>query len=297
MATLHVIGGAGETPANPVVRKIGFADLKDALRKGIDDFWAMPTHVILLAVIYPVVGLVLARLTLGYDMMPILFPLAAGFALIGPFAAIGFYELSRRREEGLDTSWTQAFSVVRSSSADAIAALGLLLMVIFAVWLGIAQWLYQSLFGYGSPESVQQFLTDIFATREGWMLIVLGNAIGFLFALAVFAIGVVSFPLLLDRDVGAIAAMHTSFKVILANPVVMAVWGFIIAAALFIGALPFFVGLAVVMPVLGHATWHLYRKVVVPDHSPRPEIRHSDKRGRYAADFPVSLFPWARERK
>lgn len=296
MATLHVISGASEGSARPVVRKIGFADLRDAIAKGFDDFKAMPTHVILLAVIYPVAGLILARLTLGYDMMPVLFPLAAGFALIGPFAAIGFYELSRRREEGLDTSWPSAFEVVRSSSADAIAALGLLLVVLFVVWLGVAQWLYQSLFGYGAPESVQKFLSDIFTTREGWTLIVLGNAIGFLFAAAVFSIGVISFPLLLDRDVGAIVAMHTSVKAVLANPLVMAAWALFIAAALVIGALPFFAGLAVVMPILGHASWHLYRKVVVADASPRPQIHHEHKR-RYAADFPSSLFPWARERK
>jgi uncharacterized membrane protein len=296
MATLHVIGGAGETPARPVIRKIGFADLKDAIGKGIDDFKAMPTHVILLAIIYPVVGLILARLTLGYDMMPILFPLAAGFALIGPFAALGFYELSRRREEGLDTSWAHAFEVVRSSSADAIAALGLLLVVLFLVWLGMAQWLYQSLFGYGTPESAEAFLRNIFTTREGWILIVAGNAIGFLFAVAVFSVGVISFPLLLDRDVGAIVAMHTSVKAVLANPAVMAAWALFIAVTLFIGALTFFAGLAVVMPILGHASWHLYRKVVVADASPRPQVHHEHKR-RYAADFPSSLFPWARERK
>lgn len=296
MATLHVIGGADKTAARPTIRKIGFSDLKDAIAKGIDDFRAMPTHAILLAVIYPVAGLVLARLTLGYDMMPILFPLAAGFALVGPFAALGFYELSRRRDEGLDTSWIHAFEVMRSSSAGAIAALGLLLVVLFLVWLGMAQWLYQSLFGYGTPDSVRAFLSDIFTTGEGRTLMIFGNAIGLVFAVVVFSIGVVSFPLLLDRDVGAIVAMHTSIKAVLANPVVMGAWALFIAAALAIGALPFFAGLAVVMPILGHASWHLYRKVVVADACPRPQIHHAHKR-RYAADFPSSLFPWARERK
>lgn len=297
MATFHVISGAGETPAHPVVRKIGFADLKDALMKGVDDFWAMPTHVLPLAVIYPVVGLILARLSFGYDMMPILFPLAAGFALIGPFATIGFCELSRRREEGLDTAWTHAFEVARSSSAAAIAALGLLLLVIFVVWLGVAHWLYQSLFGYGSPGSFEQFFKDIFTTRQGWTLIILGNAIGFLFAVAAFSLSVVSFPLLLDHDVGVVVAMHTSIKSVLVNPVVMATWGLVIAVALVIGAIPFFVGLAVVVPILGHASWHLYRKVVAPDPSPHPELHHPRKGRRYAADFPVALFPWARNKE
>jgi len=295
MATLHVIEGAGGASAHPVVRKIGFADLKDAIAKGVDDFLTMPTHVILLSVIYPLVGLLLARLSFGYDMMPILFPLAAGFALIGPFAAIGLYELSRRREEGLDTSWKHAFEVVRSSSADAIFALALMLVLLFVAWLAVAQALYQSLFGYGTPDSVGEFLNQIFTTREGWTLIIVGNAIGFLFAVTAFAISVISFPLLLDHDVGAAVAIHTSIKAVLLNPIVMAAWALFIVVALVIGALPFFVGLAVVMPILGHASWHLYRKVVAPDDSPRPTLHQRPKGRRYAADFPAALFPWARE--
>lgn len=295
MATLHVIDGASGSSAHLVVRKIGFADLKDAIAKGVDDFMAMPTHVILLSVIYPIVGLLLARLSFGYDMMPILFPLAAGFALLGPFAAIGLYELSRRREEGLDTSWKHAFEVARSSSADAIFALALMLVILFVAWLAVAQALYQSLFGYGPPDSIRQFLNQVFTTREGWTLIIVGNAIGFLFAVAAFSISVVSFPLLLDHDVGAVVAVHTSIKAVLLNPIVMAAWGLFIAIALVIGALPFFVGLAVVMPILGHASWHLYRKVVAPDDSPRPTLHQPRKGHRYAADFPAVLFPWARE--
>ncbi len=296
MATLHVLDGAGGASANLVVRKIGFADLKDAIARGIDDFLAMPTHVILLSVIYPIAGLFLARLSFGYDMMPILFPLAAGFALLGPFLAIGLYELSRRREEGLDTSWKHAFEVGRSSSADAIFALALMLVFLFVAWLAVAQVLYQSLFGYGTPDSIGQFLNQIFSTPEGWTLIIAGNAIGFLFAVAAFAISVVSFPLLLDHDVGMAVAIHTSIKAVLLNPIVMAAWALFIAVALVIGALPFFIGLAIVMPVLGHASWHLYRKVVAPDDSPRPTLHQRDKGHRYAAHFPAVLFPWARER-
>ena len=229
----------------------------------------MPTHVIFLALIYPIVGLFLARMTFGYHMMPLLFPLAAGFALIGPFAAIGLYELSRQREKGVDVSWKHAFGVLRCPSLDAIADLGMVLMIVFLIWLTTAQWLYQSLFGYGSPESIGQFLSDILATPEGWILIIAGNGIGFLFAVLVLTISVVSFPLLLDRDVGAMVAMHTSVRAVLRNPLMMAAWGLFVAVTLVIGMLPFFAGLAVVLPVLAHSTWHLYRKVVEPDLSPR----------------------------
>ena len=271
LINLHVLTGAGGSPAYPIIRKIGFADLKDAVAKGIDDFWVMPTHVIFLAIIYPIVGLFLARLAFGYDVMSLLFPLAAGYALIGPFAAIGLYELSRQREKGVDVSFEHAFGVLRCRSLDGIAALGIVLMIVFVIWLTTAQWLYRSLFGHGSPESVGQFLSDILTTSEGWILIVAGNGIGFLFAVLVLTIGVVSFPLLLDRDVGAMVAMHTSVRAVLRNPLVMAAWGLFVAVTLVIGSLPFFVGLAVVMPMLAHSTWHLYRKVVEPDPSPRQD--------------------------
>src|SRR5262245_62300158 len=139
MPNLHVLTGAGESPAYPIVRKIGFADLKDAVAKGIDDFWAMPTHVIFLAIIYPLVGLFLARMTFGLGVMPLLFPLAAGFALIGPFAAIGLYEISRQREQGVDVTWKHALELLRCPSLDSIAALGTVLMIVFLVWLATAQ--------------------------------------------------------------------------------------------------------------------------------------------------------------
>jgi uncharacterized membrane protein len=297
MPNLHVLTGAGESPAYPIVRKIRFADLKDALAKGIDDFWAVPTHVIFLAIIYPLVGLFLARMTFGLHVMPLLFPLAAGYALIGPFAAIGLYEMSRQREQGVDVSWKHAFGVLRSRSLDGIAALGIVLMIVFLIWLITAQWLYQLLFGHGSPESIGQFLSNIFTTSEGWVLIIAGNCIGFLFAVLALTIGVVSFPLLLDRDVGAIVAARTSVRAVLRNPLMMAAWGLFVAVALVIGSLPFFVGLAVVMPVLAHSSWHLYRKVVEPDLSPRQDREPRPQRRRYAADFPAVLFPWTHEDK
>ncbi len=255
--------GRGCVPHSPpAVRTIRIADLKDALARGIDDFAAMPTHAVFLCLIYPIVGIVLGRLTWGYEVLPLLFPLAAGFALIGPFAAIGLYELSRRREQGLDISWTDAFDVLRSPSAGAIAALGVLLLVIFVLWVAVAQAIYIANFGYQPAASMPDFLRQVLTTPAGWALIVVGNGVGFLFALVALSISVVSFPLLLDRDVGAVEAVLTSVRAVAANPVPMAAWGLIVAAALVIGSLPLFFGLAVVMPVLGHATWHLYRKVV-----------------------------------
>lgn len=279
---------AGELP---VVRSIRPADLRDVLAKGLDDFRAMPTHVVFLSLIYPIVGLALGWAIVGHDVVPLLYPLAAGFALIGPFAGIGLYELSRRRELGLDTSWKHAFDIVHSPSFWAIAALGFFLLVIFAVWLGVAQTIYVASFGESDqPMELATFATQVLSTPQGHKLIVLGNVVGFMFAALAYALSVVSFPLLLDRNVGVAVAMITSFKAILRNPLTMALWGLIVAFGLVIGFLPFLVGLAVVMPILGHSTWHLYRKVVEPDPSPRPEYHPRAKGRRYAADFPVALF-------
>jgi len=260
MAHSRVIAGSGAAPL--AVRRIGLADLQDALKRGFDDFLVMPSHAVLLCLIYPIVALLLARLTMGYDVLPLFYPLAAGFALLGPLAAIGFYELSRQREQGRDVSWRDAFDVFHSPSFGAIAALGLLLLMIFFVWLAVAQAIYVATFGYAAAASIPDFLRRVFTTPEGWMLIIIGNGVGFLFALLVFTLSVVSFPLLVDRDVGAAPAVLTSIRAVLANPVTMAAWGLIVAALLAIGSLPFFFGLTVVLPVLGHATWHLYRKLV-----------------------------------
>jgi uncharacterized membrane protein len=274
----------------PTVRTIGLTDLRRALAKGLDDFRAMPTHVVFLSVIYPIIGIGLGGATFGYDVVPLLYPLAAGFALIGPFAAIGLYELSRRREMGLDTSWRHAFDVVHSPSLWAIVALGLLLLAIFAVWLAVAHAIYVASFGGQDAMTLTAFVRRVFTTPEGQNLIIVGNAVGFLFAVLAFSLSVVSFPLLLDRHVGVAVAIVTSVKAVLQNPLTMATWGLFVAGGLLIGSLPFFIGLAVVMPVLGHSTWHLYRGLVEPDSGPRPEYHPRPKGRRLAADFPVSLF-------
>jgi uncharacterized membrane protein len=291
MTQLEMKVGLDASQALPIVRKIGMMDLRDALAKGVEDFRAIPTHVIFLSLIYPVGALVVAQLTLN-DLVQLFFPLAAGFALIGPVAALGLYELSRRRELGLGLWWTDAFDVRHSRSIGGIVTLGVLLIAIFLLWVAVAQAIYIATFGNSPPESIPNFLRQVFTTPEGWTLIVVGNGVGFLFAVVVLMISVVSFPLLLDRNVGAGVAILTSVRVVLRNPVTMAVWGLIIAGLLLIGSLPLFIGLAVVMPVLGHSSWHLYRRVVEPDANPQNDepIAPKPQRRRYAAQFPASLF-------
>ena len=263
MANENSIADIEKSEVQPTIRTIGVEDLKDALAKGFDDFKAMPSHVLLIVVIYPVVGLFLSRVAFGYDMLPLVFPLIAGFTLIGPLAAIGLSEMSRRREQGEDVHWGHAFDVIKSPAIPSIALVGLLQVVIYVIWWMTAQTIYWLIFGDGVPNSMMEFAGQVLTTSAGWMLIIVGGGAGFLFAALVLAISVVSFPLLLDRNVGATMAVYVSVRSVVENPVTMAIWGFIVAVALALGSLPLFVGLAVVMPVLGHATWHLYRKVVV----------------------------------
>jgi uncharacterized membrane protein len=263
MAQEHSIADtATYADERPEIHLIKAPDLKDALVKGIADFNAMPTHLVFLCLIYPIVILMAARVYAGYDVVPLVFPLLAGFTLLGPLVAVGMYELSRRREMGLNTSRWKAFHVLQRHSIRAVSILGAMLMIFYVAWLVVAWGLYVINFGNAIPESIMDFTVSVLNTGPGWALIALGGSIGFCFAVVVFTLSVVSFPMVLDRDIGVMVAIETSIRAVLVNPVTMGLWGLIVVGLLFIAALPFFVGLSVVMPILGHATWHLYRKVV-----------------------------------
>lgn len=253
---------AVEEAAPLAVRRIGLADLGDVLRKGMDDFMAFRTDVIFFCLVYPLAGLVLARLAFNYDMLPLLLPLASGFALIGPAAAVGLYEMSRQRERGVRVGWVDAFAVLRAPAFGAILVLGLVLLAIFLLWLVTANAIYVATLGPDVPVSLSSFVRDVFTADAGRALMAAGIGTGFLFACLVLAISVVSFPMLLDRDVGLATAVTTSIRAVAANLLPMAAWGLIVAMGLALGSLPALLGLVVVMPVLGHATWHLYRKLV-----------------------------------
>jgi uncharacterized membrane protein len=246
----------------PQIQRITPADLRDVLAKGFDDFGKNRTDVVFLCFLYPVLGLIFARLASGNNMLPLVFPMASGFALLGPLVGVGLYEMSRLREQGVDGGWTAAFRVILSPSFGAIILLGLLLTAIFVFWLAAAEVIYMITLGPLPPVSIGSFAHDVLTTPAGWVMMGLGLAVGFIFALLVLVISVVSFPLLLDRHVGVDVAVTTSVGAVIANSGPMALWGLIVASALVIGSIPLFFGLVIVLPVLGHATWHLYRKVV-----------------------------------
>jgi uncharacterized membrane protein len=262
--TAHTVEGAWEDrdAVAPMVRRIHADDIGDALARGVKDFGACRTDVIFLCLIYPVAGLVISRMAADYGMVALIFPLVSGFALVGPVFGLGLYEMSRRREKGIATGWADAFAVVRAPAIGAILVLAALLLGLFCLWLFAAYLLYTVTLGPDPPVSAAALLRNALTTPAGWTMTVVGCGVGFLFALVALVVSVVSFPLLLDRNVGVATAIATSVRAVLTNPGPMAMWGLIIAGSLVIGAIPLLVGLAIVLPVLGHATWHLYRKVV-----------------------------------
>ncbi len=246
----------------PAVARIGIGDLLEALRRGFDDFKASRTDVMLLCLFYPALGLVLGRIASGENTMALLFPLISGFALVGPLAAVGLYEMSRRREMGATIGWADAFGVLRSPSLGPILALGVALAVLFVVWLFAAQEIYAWTLGPGHTASFSDFFNAVLFTHAGVNMIIIGMCVGFVFALVVGIFAVVSFPMLIDRDVGVETALRSSLHAVAVNPLPMAVWGLIVVALLVLGSIPLFLGLVIVLPLLGHSTWHLYRRLV-----------------------------------
>ena len=277
-SAFHVYFGPEALVQTPKTRPIGPRDCFSALAEGFDDFFTIRTYPVFVGLFYAVAGIAIVGMSSFASALQLVFPLAAGFALIGPFIAIGLYEMSRRRERGLAVRGRDAFAVLRSPALPSILAFGLLLLMIFAAWIFAAELIYSSLYGPNPPAAALPFLTDVVTTHRGWLLIVVGGFVGFCFAAVTLAISVVAFPLMLDRDVGLVPALEASLRVTRANPLAVALWGLIVAAGLVLGSLPLFTGLAIVMPVLGHATWRLYRKAIErdPAHEVAVELPRSE---------------------
>jgi uncharacterized membrane protein len=257
-----VVATPARDDAPPQTRQLTMADLRTALRKGWDDLSAMRSDVMFACLLYPLMGAVLLGLAAQGSMTHLLFPVLSGFALVGPVAGLGLYELSRRREAGLEVGWASMFDVLRSPRFPRIILLALFNGVIFMAWLLLADAIHAATLGPDRVMSLGALLTEAVSTPAGWTMIVVGTGVGFVLAAAVLAVSVISFPLLLDRDVSLPVAVMTSVRVAWENPMVIAAWGLVVAVGLAAGIVPFLVGLIVVLPVLGHATWHLYRAAV-----------------------------------
>ncbi|MEO1044724.1 MAG: DUF2189 domain-containing protein [Pseudomonadota bacterium] len=250
------------------INSIDSDDLNTSLKAGYQDFLNKRGDLIFIGALYPLIGLIAATFALGGASLPLLFPLAAGLSIMGPVASAGFYELARRREAGEDSSWTHFFDVFSSANFPNIMFVGTILLAIFAFWVLSAFIIHNVFMGAMVPVSVGDFLTRVFTTSGGWAMIVVGNLVGLFFAIAVLAVSFVSLPMLVDKNVGAGRAIRTSVKAFNKNRNVVLQWGITVAMLLIIGSVPLFLGLAVVLPTLGYATWHLYSRVIERDDLP-----------------------------
>jgi uncharacterized membrane protein len=267
MATDTIASRASRRP-KIAVRKITRQDLSDSLRQGWADFMAMRGDLIFLGLLYPLIGVAAAVFTLNGPLLPFFFPIVAGVGLLGPVAAVGFYELARRREEGLTSNWSHFLDVRKRPAFDDIGIVAGLLVVIFGLWVLAAGILYLALWGWTSPGSIPDFLTAVFTTPKGWALIGIGAVIGAGFAWLVLALSVASLPMLVDCDVSAADAVSASWRAADANRPQMVRWGLTVLALLAAGSIPLFLGLAIVLPWLGYSTWHLYTRLIDRDAIP-----------------------------
>lgn len=262
MSEIHQETVPNPVPGMPAVRTIHANDIVDALARGLHDFQAYPAYGLFFGGIYTLGGLLAMAAALIWDMSYLIYPLAAGFVLIGPFVAVGLYEISRRRERGEPISWSVILGAVLAQSGREISWMAFVTLFIFMVWMYQVRLLIALFFGlHGLPSG--SFPAILFTTPEGLAFLAVGHAVGAVLAVLVFSITVVSFPLLLDRPVDVVTAMITSVKSVVTNPVPMIGWALAVTLLIVAASLPAFLGLLVVLPVLGHTTWHLYRKIVI----------------------------------
>jgi uncharacterized membrane protein len=261
MSEAHQPRTAIDTGSMPVVRTIHAADIVDALAKGIRDFQAYPAFGLFFGAIYMLGGVLTLAAAFRWDMNYLVYPLAAGFVLIGPFVAVGLYEVSRRRELGETVTWRAVLGVIFAQSGREISWMAFVTLFIFMVWMYQVRLLIALFFGlHGMPAG--SFPAILFTTPEGLAFLAVGHVVGAVLAILVFSLTVVSFPLLLDRPVDFVTAMITSVKSVVTNPVSMIGWAITVTLLIMAASLPAFLGFLIVLPVLGHTTWHLYRKLV-----------------------------------
>ncbi|MGJ5176571.1 DUF2189 domain-containing protein [Bradyrhizobium oligotrophicum] len=248
---------------DPVVRRITTADIAEALTQGLRDFQAQPLFGLAFGLIYVLGGISIVLCVTAFGMVYLAYPLAAGFALLGPFVAIGLYEVSRRRELGQPISYGAIWRAIVSRGE--IGWMAFVTLFFFVIWMYQVRLLIALLLGLNASfSSIKEFMTVVLTTNEGLLFLALGNLDGAALSLVLFSLTVVSFPLLLDRDVDFVTAMITSVRAVVASPGPMIGWAAVITVLLIVSALPYFLGLLVTVPVLGHATWHLYRRIVAP---------------------------------
>ena len=245
------------------VRLIGEADLNWALAQGWRDFGQNRGDILVLALLYPLIGFAAAALCFDSDLAPLFFPLVSGLTILGPAVASGFYEIARRRDAGLEASWTHFLDPLRRPGRAGLAVLTVGLTLLFITWLCVAWLIASATIGLTPGMSAAEFLRRVLDTPRGWTLIALGNLAGLGFAAATLVFSLISFPMVVDGGADPVSAVLTSVHAVRANPRATVSWGLRVAGLLVLGCLPAFMGLAIVLPVLGYATWRLYTRLVV----------------------------------
>jgi len=273
MATQPVSESRSSRAKQIPVRTIADEDLRLSLKQGWEDFGDLRGDIFFAGVIYTLIGLAAVVMTTSAPLIPFFFPVVAGVALLGPIAAVGFYELARQREKGRDVHWYNFLDFRKLPSLDDMGIVAGLLLLIFLGWLLTAGLLYAFIFGWTTPTSVGGFLSMIFTTARGWALIVAGAVAGAIFGWFVLALSVVSLPMLVDCDMTAADAVSASWRAAHANKGEMIRWGILVAGLLVLGSIPAFVGLAFVLPWLGYSTWHLYTRLIDRDSIPAKRRR------------------------
>lgn len=243
------------------VNTITISDVLRSLRDGLRDMQRAPVYGMFFGLLYAGFGWLLVYLMIGLDFGSYVYPMVTGFALVAPFAGAAFYEISRRLEKGEPLSWGAVFGCIFGRGGKAVGIMAIVTTFSYIIWLDIAAALYVMFFSM-KPPRFDALLEAILTTPKGFVFFVVGNGIGAVLALIVFSIMVVSLPMVFDRDVDFVTAMITSVKSVLANPKPMLLWCAIIGVLLGLSLVSVFAGLIVTLPLLGHATWHLYRRTV-----------------------------------
>jgi uncharacterized membrane protein len=246
----------------PDVGKVTVADLGEVLAAGIRDFRAAPQYGLFFGGIYAVAGWFLIVLLWAFELIYLVYPIAMGFALIAPFASVGFYSVSDFRERGMPLSWSAVFGAIREASRKDLRWMALITGFTFFMWVDYAAILFLLMMGFDAlgPQAFQ----EIFTTPHGLLFLVVGNLTGAVIAMIIFSISVVTYPMLYDRDVDFVTAIVTSVRLVFANPLTMLVWCATIGVMTALALLTVFAGLFLTLPILGHASWHLYRRAVEP---------------------------------
>lgn len=246
----------------PKVRPLTFQDLEKALWRGLRDFAEKPIYGLAIGLVCALFGIAIVACIRWLGIPWMIYPFAIGFPLVGPFLAVGLYEVSRRIETGEPVTWSAVLSRMWVQRGRELSWMAFVVLFVIWVWVYQIRLLMALFLGMKSFSTIEAFIKVLFSTTEGWLFLGIGHIVGAVLAIFMFSITVVAIPLLMERELDIVTAMITSVKAVMASPVIMIGWGIVVTLLVIIGSLPLFLGLIVILPVLGHTTWHIYKKTV-----------------------------------